>query len=112
MNKFTQRELEKVRNLIQKEWDGSTTHLIIPADFVEPVNIGDRLTVRLDDSILNQPPNFHLSENWNANTFPPEKVLDIEVARIEGTMIGVRAVGKYTQLYWEGWLPNTGFVRA
>lgn len=109
MNRFTQRELEKVRDLIPDEWNENTTHLVIPVLYKDPIKIGDKLTIQLEDYIINQPPNFTLSENWNAGTFPPEKVLEVEVAKVMGKMIGVKAVGKFSRTYWEGWLPEKGF---
>lgn len=109
MNKFTHRELEKVRDLIPDDWDENTTHLVIPALYKDPIKIGDKFTIQLEDYIINQPPNFTLSENWNGGTFPPEKILDVEVIKTMGKMIGVRAIGKFTQIHWEGWLPEKGF---
>lgn len=112
MNKFTHRELEKIRDLIQDEWDENTTHLVIQG--LEDHNndelvIGSKFTIKLESYIINQPPNFTLSENWNMGTFPPEEILDIEVAKIVGKMVGVKAYGKESKKYWEGWLPRKGF---
>lgn len=113
MNKFTKRELQKLDNLIIDEWDDTTTHLVIPRDGISVkslgFNIGDKFTIQLEGYIINQPPNFTLSENWNQGTFPPEEILDVEVLRVMGKMIGVRAIGKETQKVWEGWLPQKGF---
>ena len=113
MNKFTKRELEKLGGLITQAWDETTSHLVISRSGVVSQNlgfqIGEKFTIRLESYIINQPPNFTLAENWNKGTYPPEEVLDVEVARVMGKMIGVKAVGKTTHIEWEGWLPQKGF---
>lgn len=112
MNKFTLRELEKVRDLIPTYWDENTTHLVIPGEGVipeNPIKIGDKFTIRIENYIINQPPNFTLAENWNGGTVPPEEVLDIEVMQFIGKMMRVKAIGKCTRIPWEGWLPNKAF---
>lgn len=113
MNKFTKRELEKLDNLIKEPWDETTTHILIQRDSFISKSLGfkpgDKFTIKVKSYIINQPPNFTLSENWNQGTFPPEEVLDVEVVRTMGNMTGVKAIGKYSNIYWEGWLPNKGF---
>ena len=111
MNKFTYRELEKIRDLIKEPWDENTTHIIIPCvnDEVFLIKIGDKFTIKLEKYILNEPPNFTLSKDWNNDTVPPEQVLDAEVVKIYGNMTGIKALGKESKVYWEGWLPNKGF---
>ena len=113
MNKFTLRELEKIRDMIPDEWDENTTHFVIPGinSIEEDIKVGDLFTIQLESYIINQPPNFTLSENWNKGTFPPEEVLDIEVVKLLGKMVGVKARGKTTKIYWEGWLPRKGFKK-
>lgn len=112
MNKFTYKELQKIDHLIQTTWDDTTTHLVIQRGGGIPVQLGfkpgDKFTIQIADYILNQPPNFTLSENWNRGTFPPEEVLDVEVIKVIGKMVGVRAKGTTTGLVWEGWLPEKG----
>ena len=113
MNKFTKRELQKLENLITDEWDDTTTHFVISRDVnsanPSKFNAGDEFTIRLESYIINQPPNFTLSENWNNGTVPPEEILDVTVIQVMGKMIKVRAVGKCTRIFWEGWLPSKGF---
>ena len=110
INKFTLRELEKVRDLLPEELDENTNHFIIPCSNGNVINIGDRLTIKIENYIINEPPNFDLSERWNRGTFPPEEILDVEIYTIKGKMIGVKSVGKFTQIYWEGWLPSKGIT--
>ena len=112
MNRFTARELEKIRDIIPVDWDDTTTHIVIPGLGripENPIKIGDRFTIKIENYIINQPPNFTLSENWNQGTFPPEEILEVEIVKQIGKMTGVKAVGKETRIEWEGWLPNKGF---
>lgn len=112
MNKFTYRELSKISDLIQEEWNENSTHIVIPSKdgrIINSINVGQKFTIKLENYIINQPPNFTLSENWNQGTFPPEEVLDIEVIKMIGKMVGVKAIGKNTKITWEGWLPEKGF---
>lgn len=114
MNKFTYRELKKVEHLIPTAWDENTTHLIIPnvnGLINETINVGAKFTIKIENYIINQPPNFTLSENWNGGTFPPEEVLYVEIIQTMGQMTKVRAIGKCTRIPWEGWLPNKSFKK-
>lgn len=110
MNKFVKKELEKVNDLLPY-WDDSTTYIIINSESraVSVFEIGKKFTIKLENYIINQPPNFTLSENWNGGTFPPEEVLDIEIMRVVGKMVGVKAKGHNNGIEWEGWLPSKGF---
>lgn len=112
MNKFTYRELEKVQHLISTNWDNNTTHIIINPNLNRDrseIGVGETFTIRVENYIINQPPNFTLSEDWNNGTIPPEEILDIEVIQTMGKMTKVKAIGKCTKIYWEGWLPNKSF---
>lgn len=112
MNNFTLRELEKIEHLLPINWRNSTHFVISPISGVytnHTHKIGDKFTIKLENYIINQPPNFSLSENWNHGTVPPEEILDIEIIDIMGKMTKVKAVGKCTNIAWEGWLPNKGF---
>lgn len=112
MNKFVKRELEKLNNLIPY-WDDNTTHLVINRDgkntISNPIYIGNKFTIKIENYIINQPPNFSLAENWNGGTVPPEEILEVEVIQLMGKMTKVKAIGKCTRISWEGWLPNKGF---
>lgn len=113
MNKFTARELNKIKETIPIEFDDTTTHIIIPCvenRKVNTYNIGDKFSIRLESYIRNQPPNFTLAENWNQGTVPPEDYLDITIVKTAGKMIGVKAIGKNSGEKWEGWLPSKGFM--
>lgn len=111
MNKFVKRELEKINDLLPC-WDDNTLEIIIPRDGVSiknPLVIGNKFTIKIENYIINQPPNFDLSENWNSGTVPPEEILDVEIVQTMGKMTKVKAIGKCTRIAWEGWLPNKSF---
>ena len=112
MNKFTYKELEKINHLISTGWDDNTTHIIIrrDSDIISSLsNTDDRFTIKVENYIINQPPNFSLSENWNRGTVPPEEVLEVKILQVMGKMTKVDAIGKCTRIPWEGWLPNKSF---
>lgn len=112
MNKFTYRELNKIKHLIPIALDENTTHIVIPNSngvIQNTITLGSKFTIKIENYIINQPPNFTLSENWNGGTFPPEEVLEVEVIQVVGQMTRVKAVGKCTRIEWIGWLPNKGF---
>lgn len=116
MNKFVKQELEKLNDILPY-WDENTTHLVISnrsgvayyRDKEYSIKAGNRFTIKIENYIINQPPNFLLAENWNGGTVPPEEILDVEVIQIMGKMTKVKAVGKCTRISWEGWLPNKSF---
>lgn len=115
MNKFVKKELEKLGDLLPY-WDDNTTHLVILnrsgvayRDKEYTIKKGNRFTIKVENYIINQPPNFSLAENWNGGTTPPEEILDVEVVQTMGKMTKVLATGKCTKIKWEGWLPNKSF---
>lgn len=110
INKFTLQELEKIEDLLPNNWIKST-HFIIESinNRKSSIEVGNKFTIKIENYIINQPPNFSLSENWNGGTVPPEEILDIEIIQVMGKMTKVKAVGKCTKIQWEGWLPNKSF---
>lgn len=112
MNKFVKQELEKLNDILPY-WDENTTHLVITKDkhgvINNPLYIGNKFTIKIENYIINQPPNFSLAENWNGGTVPPEEILEVEIIQLMGKMTKVKAVGKCTRISWEGWLPNKSF---
>lgn len=110
INKFTLKELEKIEDLLPSDWR-NCTHFVIgfTNSTKNSIEVGNKFTIKVENYIINQPPNFYLSENWNGGTVPPEEILDVEVVQTMGKMTKVRAIGKCTRIKWEGWLPNKSF---
>ena len=108
MNRFIREQLNKI-TIPMPDWNDDTTIFVIPkqgnnikVDFV----VGGTYDIMIEDYILNPPPNFTLSSNWNYNTNPPEKELRVEVLQIVGKMLKFKCIGKTTGIEWEGWLPR------
>ncbi|MBQ6632026.1 MAG: hypothetical protein IJH55_07995 [Romboutsia sp.] len=109
INKFTYIELQKIRNLLPNNWEDDLHFIISNNISSNTIKTGNKFTIKVENYIINQPPNFSLSENWNGGTVPPEEVLDIEILQIMGKMIKIKAIGKCTNISWEGWLPQKSF---
>lgn len=112
VNKFTYKELERIENLLPTDWKNNLHFIIKYKNAVantKSIELGNRLTIKVENYIINQPDNFSLSENWNKGTVPPEELLEVEIIQILGKMVKVNAVGKYTRIEWEGWLPRKSF---
>lgn len=95
MNKIIKSELEKVR-VEMTPYDDTTTFIKISkknSSQDTPIEIGHVYRIMLEDYIINEPPNFTLSSNWNNGIKPASKYLNIRVVDISGTMIQVNACG-------------------
>ena len=109
LNKFISKQLNLITVPIQQL---SNTKFIILKQTIDNINteaefnIGETYNIVIEDYILNPPPTFTLSENWNAGTKPPEKELIAKVLQIAGKMIKFNCIGKNTNFQWEGWLPK------
>lgn len=73
------------------------------------ISVGDLYKIQVENYILNPPPGFTLSSNWNNNTLPPEQILDVEILQIMGKMVKCKCIGNTTKIVWEGWLPRKSF---
>ena len=78
--------------------------------------VGKCFLICIDDYILNPPEGFTLAKNWNANTNPPCKYMNINVLQVMGKMVKIEGIGfdmdigSPTNAIWTGWLP-TGNVK-
>ena len=109
MNKFIKKELEKCRIKLP-EYNDDTTYLFIPRNEdvknLEELKINHFYLFEVADYIINEPPTFTLSANWNGGTYPPEKRLNCEVLEFVGKMVKVLSEGETTHIRWEGFLPR------
>lgn len=109
MNRFIKEQLDKCRVQLPK-YDDSTTHLYIPRDTpVEEIQEKKPEKIYIMGYVINEPPSFNLSEQWNNNTVPPENVMEVTVIETRGKMIKVKGKGVTTGEEWCGWLPQKGF---
>lgn len=111
MEKKIFEQLKKCRTRLP-DFDIGSTHLIIPIQGTQVVEKQSELkeghdyAIIIENYVLNEPPNFTLSANWNKGTKPPEAQMLIRVNKIMGKMINVAGVGKTTNVAWGGWLPE------
>lgn len=109
LNKFIKKELEKCRIKLP-EYNDDTTYLFIPRNEdvknLEELKINHFYLFEVADYIINEPPTFTLSANWNGGTYPPEKRLNCEVLEFVGKMVKVLSEGETTHIRWEGYLPR------
>ncbi len=98
MNPVIKRELEKVRVPLPA-YDDTTTLITILRESVNKevkmftVVQNHYYLIQLADYILNEPPNFSLSANWNKGIKPVSQFLKVEVNKIMGKMIQVSGYG-------------------
>ena len=110
MNKFIKEQLLKV-NLPMTSWDDNTKKIIISKQSIKvnqksDFEVGKTYNIEVENYILNPPPNFTLSSNWNNGIDPPEKEMIAEVLQISGKMLKFNCKGKITGKTWIGWLPR------
>ena len=109
MNKFVKKELEKCR-IGLPTWDDNTTQLVIPLHSDDgELNTKSEYIIQIKNYIINEPPNFTLSMDWNLGTVPPETQMKVKYVDNKGKMTKVDGVGLTTNIHWSGWLPNKSF---
>lgn len=119
MNPVVKRELEKVRYPL--EYTDDTTHLVIPQKedlfvaSVPEVEVGACYLIKLAPYILNEPPDFKLSSNWNKGVIPQSRFFNVSVNKVAGKMINVDASGvaddgftPNNEAHVDLWLPSGG----
>ena len=107
MNKFIKEQLKKCR-ITLPEWDSTTTSLFIPLETVGVIPSNLKL-IYIKNYILNEPPNFTLSHEWNNDTIPPENRMWVKVIETRGKMIKIEGKGVSSEIPWTGWLPQASF---
>lgn len=108
MNKFVKKELQKCRLSLPK-WDNDTTQLVIPLHNSQSELSDTIVEITIKNYIINEPPNFTLSTDWNGGTTPPENQMRVRYIDTKGKMTKVSGVGINTNIHWEWWLPNKSF---
>lgn len=98
MNKVIKQQLEKVRVPLP-DYDDSTTLITILREGSQSAAQLPRYQenhcylIELANYILNEPPNFTLSSNWNKGVKPVTKYLKVVVNKVMGSMIQVDGSG-------------------
>lgn len=119
MDSVIKRELEKIHTRLP-EYDDNTTHIHIPQKVVDttpPFDVGKSYIVTLADYILQEPPGYTLSSNWNKGVCPVSKCVIMQVRELMGKMLKVYARGydntsnQYLpDIYYDLWLPQEGIT--
>lgn len=116
MNKIIKRELEKVRVELP-DYDDNTTSIFIPKSVKNDIVIGSNYLIKVKSYIINEPPGFTLSTNWNNGVTPKEQFLSGTLVNVMGKMYQFNCNGynfstkeiidssKYIGL----WLPKESF---
>lgn len=114
MNKFVKQQLLKCTQAIIPAFDDTTTNILISrydkADL--SIMLNHWYILELADYVINEPPNFTLSSNWNNGTKPKHKYNKAEVIQIMGKMVKINCIGYNMQEdknipdVWEGWVPE------
>lgn len=96
MNPVIKRELGKVKVPLP-EYDDSTTLITIlrasPSAQPKQLELQHCYLLELADYLINEPPNFTLSANWNKGIKPKTKHLKIVVTRVMGSMFQLDGCG-------------------
>lgn len=117
MNPIIKRELANCRVAEIPNFEEDTVDLFIPKSTGNRASIYQVhkcYLVELEDYILNPPPDFTLSSNWNKGTIPPSKYMKVEIAQVMGKMIRIVGCGydiitrTDMNTVWEGWVPQKG----
>lgn len=96
MNKYIREELEKIKAPMSSYDDKTTVIQIEKRKSVSTSSsftIGTKYRISVEDYILNEPPNFTLSANWNRGIVPTSRYFEGTVVNIQGNMIQFNLVG-------------------
>lgn len=108
MNKIVKDQLNKCIVKLPT-WDDNTEEIIIKYNSNNEDEKEKNVLIKIEDYIINEPPNFTLAKNWNKNTTPPESEMYVKILKKQGRMYRVSGQGVVTKEHWEGWLPEKGF---
>ena len=115
MNSLIKRELLNCRVAEVPEFNDEDTEIIIYKNSTmraSQYQVHKCYLVELEDYIINPPPEFTLSSNWNKGTIPPSKFMKVEIAQVMGKMIRITGRGydiitkSDMNTVWEGWVPQ------
>lgn len=118
MNKFIKEQLQKIR-VPMSDWDENSEVIYFYNNQSSEIDfeIGKLYRIQLENYILNEPPNFTLSSNWNKGIIPTSEILDARIVNIQGKMIQVNAIGfdpisntQKTDSYNYLWLPKKSVI--
>ena len=114
MNELIKKLLQECEHCTIPTYSDDTTILHIPKhEIKKPLTfkLNSYYRICIDDYILNPPEGFTLAKNWNSNTNPPCKYMNVVVNQLMGQMVKIEGIGfdmeqaKPINISWSGWLP-------
>lgn len=117
MNNLIKQQLTNCRVANIPPFTDDTTHIEIPKGSTVTISeyqIHKCYLIKLEDYILNPPPNFTLAENWNRGSIPSHKYYKCEILQLNGKMVKIMGCGYLPDTdtdtidVWSGWVPQAG----
>lgn len=106
MNPFIKEQLDKITVGMQQISD---TKFFIPKNsntFNVDFEVGHYYIIEVEDYIIHPYEGFTLHENWNKGIVPTDKKMRIEVDKVMGKMMHIKALGATDGKIWVGWIPK------
>lgn len=115
INPIIKKQFEKCIRCSVPPITDDTTSIFIPKNSIKE-KLGFKkdncYLIEIEDYVLNPPPGFTLSQNWNSGTNPPGKYMNICCIQLMGKMVKVDGVefnmeqNTPMDKVWCGWLPT------
>ena len=115
MNKIIEKQLKNLKKCQLPPYTNESTKIFIPKGSIKKelgLELNHCYQIEIADYILNPSPEFSLAQNWNNNTVPPCKYMNICIMQLMGKMIKVEGIGFDIENQcpinnaWGGWLPR------
>lgn len=114
MNKLIYNQLNKCERCKLPVFDQTTTSIFIQKQEPKKDKVFEKdhcYLIKIADHIINPPEGYTLAKNWNGNTNPPNKFMNVSCIQIMGKMVKVDGIGYNPETnstlscVWSGWLP-------
>ena len=115
MNKIIEKQLKNLKKCQLPPYTSESTEIFIPKGSIKKelgLTLNHCYQIEIADYVLNPPPEFSLAQNWNNNTVPPCKYMNVCIMQLMGKMIKVEGIGFDIENQipinnaWGGWLPR------
>lgn len=115
MNNVIKKQLQNLKKCQLPQYSEDTLEIFIPKNSIKKelgLEVNHCYQIEIADYVLNPPPEFSLAQNWNNNTIPPYKYMNVCIIQLMGKMIKVDGIGfdidnqMPLSCAWSGWLPR------
>lgn len=115
MNEIIEKQLKNLKKCQLPPYTDETTEIFIPKGSIKKelgLELNHCYQIEIADYVLNPSPEFSLAQNWNNNTVPPCKYMNVCIMQLMGKMIKVEGIGFDIENQcpinnvWGGWLPR------